>query len=171
MLVFVSCLARPSHMLKPILLFLFFVAVSFKPQDDYATYCNSRFAFCIKYPKGFGKGKESQNADGATFTSKDGKAEIRAYGSLAIEGFDKLDQQFKSATEGVTLTYKTVKADWFVFSGTDGSGNFIYQKIVKKKIEYYGNKGTAVFQTVRIKYPAGQQKNYQEYCKVMAKSF
>ena len=153
------------------LFFLAFITTAFAQQDDYTTYCNSRFAFCIKYPKSFGKGKESDNGDGAIFNSKDKKAEIRSYGSLALEDFDKLEQRFKLATEGITVTYKTMKADWFVFSGTDNAGNIIYQKTVKKKIAYFGDAGTPVFQTVRIKYPAEQQKNYEGYCGVMAKSF
>lgn len=152
-------------------LFVLFIATAFAQQADHAAYCNGRFAFCVKYPKSFGKGKESQNGDGATFISKDKKDELRAYETLAIEGFDKLKQQFKSSTEGLTVTYKTIKADWFVFSGMDGNGSFIYQKTAKKKIEYYGDAGTPVFQTVRIKYPAEQQKNYEGYCKGIAKSF
>lgn len=153
------------------LLALIFTGAAFTPQDDYSSYCNARFSFCIKYPKAFQKGKEADNGDGAVFTSKDKKTEIRGYGSLAVEDFDKLEQRFKLATETLTVTYKTMKADWFVFSGTDGSGNIIYQKTVKKKIDYFGDAGTPVFQTLRISYPAEQQKNYGEYCRVIAKSF
>lgn len=153
------------------LLFFLFTGAAFKPQEDYSSYCNARFSFCVKYPKSFQKGKEADNGDGAVFTSKDKKTEIRGYGSLAIEDFDKLEQRFRLATEKLTVTYKTMKGDWFVFSGTDGSGNIVYQKTAKKKIDYSGDAGTPVFQTLRIKYPADQQKNYEGYCKVIAKSF
>lgn len=156
---------------KTIFLLIFLFTVAFKPQDDYATYCNGKFGFCVKYPKTFGKGEESGGGDGAVFTSKDKKAEIRAYGRLAIEGLDKLNQEYGFATEKINVTYKAVKEGWFVFSGTDGSGAFVYQKTVKKKIDYYGDKATPVFQTLRIRYPAAQQKNYEGYCKVIAKSF
>lgn len=151
-------------------MFLVFIA-AFKPQDDYATYCNGKFGFCIKYPKSFGKPKESGSGDGATFTSKDKKAELRAWGNLAVEDLDKLEQQLDEATQNLNVTYKVVKDTWFVVSGTDSSGAVVYRKTVKKKIDFNGDAGTPVFQTVRIKYPATQQKNYEGYCKVIARSF
>lgn len=158
----------PKHLF---LLFFLFIGAAFKPQDDYATYCNGKFGFCIKYPKTFGKGEESGSGDGATFTSKDKKAEIRAWGNLAVEDLDKLEQQLAYATQNLNVTYKVVKDSWFVVSGTDSSGAVVYRKTVKKKIDYNGDKATPVFQTVRLSYPAAQQKNYEGYCKVIAKSF
>ena len=120
-------------MSKPFfLLFFIFVTIAFRQSDDYATYCNGKFGFCIKYPKSFHKNEDSPSGDGAFISSKDKKAEIWAYGSLAIEGLDKLSQEFGFATENITVTYKAMKDDWFVFSGTDSTGDFIYQKRAKR---------------------------------------
>ena len=49
--------------------------------------------------------QQSENNDGSIFTSKDGKTEIWAYGRLAIEELDKLEQEFGFATDKIKITY------------------------------------------------------------------
>lgn len=156
-------------MLKSFLIFCFIlVAYSCKPQ--YIQYCNPRFNFCILYPSDFIKLPESENGDGRIFISKDKKTEIRMYGKLAIEDFDKLSQEFTSATSDIQLTYKMIKGTAFIFSGMDANGNIVYVKTVKKNIDYMGEKNITVFLTLMIRYPRAQNKQYDAYCKQIAKS-
>jgi hypothetical protein len=149
---------------------IFFILISFSFKNDYLIHCNARFNFCISYPADFIKLPESENGDGRIFISKDKKTEIRMYGSLAIEDFDKLEQEFTTQTSHTHLSYKMINGDWFIFSGTDAKGNIVYQKTVKKKIDYMGEKNTYVFQTLTISYPPNQSKKYNSYCKLIAKS-
>jgi hypothetical protein len=74
------------------------------------------------------------------------------------------------ASGDIQLTYKKITKDWFVFSGVDKAGKIVYRKTVKKKINYMGDEGVAVFQTLMITYPASQNKLYAPYCSVIAKS-
>ena len=152
------------------LFIIFFILVSFSFKEAYKVYCNPRFNFCIKYPSDFIKQPESENRDGRIFISKDKRCEIRMFGSLAIEDFDRLDQEFTTQTIDVHLSYKMIKENWFIFSGVDSKRNIIYQKTVKKKIDYMGDKNTYVFQTLYISYPNNQAKVYESYCKLITKS-
>lgn len=143
---------------------------AFKHGDDYQTYCNGKFGFCVKYPNSFQLQEKSESGDGASFISFDKKAQIWAYGRLAVEDLDKLDQEFAFASEKIKVTYQVKKATWFVVSGVDAKGNFIYQKTVKKNIAFYGDEGTPAFQTLRLSYPPNQKQQYNTYCKLIARS-
>ncbi|MDF2193477.1 hypothetical protein [Paraflavitalea sp. CAU 1676] len=152
-------------------LLLIIISTSFSRVELYKDYCNPRFDFCIKYPSTFKNTQQSENNDGATFTSKDQRAQILAYGRLVVEDLDKLEQEFGFATDKIKIHYKVMKGSWFIFSGVDTAGNIIYQKTVKKAVNYMGDPGTEVFQTVRISYPPSQQNEYKDYCGIIAKSF
>lgn len=148
-----------------------FVFLAFQRSEGYQTYCNSKYDYCIRYPKTFQMQEKSENGDGAFFISDDKKAEIWAYGRLAVEDLNELEQEFGLATEKIRVTYQIKKATWFVFSGTDAKNNVIYQKTVKKNIEFFGDKETPAFQTLRLSYPPDQKKKYDAYCKLIARSF
>lgn len=152
-------------------LLLTIISTSFSRVEPYKDYCNPRFDFCIRYPATFKNTQQSENNDGATFTSKDQRAQILTYGRLAVEDLDKLEQEFGFATDKIKIHYKVIKSSWFIFSGVDAAGNIIYQKTVKKAVNYMGDAGTEVFQTIRISYPPSQQNEYKDYCGVIAKSF
>jgi hypothetical protein len=159
-------------MKKYLLLFLFvIVCFAFQSNEEYITYCNDKYDYCIKYPTSFSMQEKSENGDGAFFISADKQAQVWAFGHLAIEDFDKLEQEYKITSDKIKVTYQVKRPTWFVFSGVDEKGNFIYQKTVKKTIEFYGDKNTPVFQTLRIAYPPDQKKQYDRYCKIIAGSF
>lgn len=136
----------------------------------YASYCNNRFHFCVEYPATFSKQQKPDNNDGMIFLSSDRKTEIRTFGSLATEPFNELSQELEMATEDKIVTYKSVKKDWFIISGTDKEGNIFYRKTVKKKINYIGTGETEVFQTLMITYPSVQKGAYSSFCSKIAKS-
>ncbi|HVI48609.1 MAG TPA: hypothetical protein VM802_27320 [Chitinophaga sp.] len=142
---------------------------SFSPGDKDKEYCNGRFVFCITYPNNFKGEGESPNGDGQIFTGGDG-AEIRAFGSLAITDFDQITDVYKTAVSDIKVVYKVVKPSYFIFSGTDKSGNIVYRKTIKKNVNYLGEGATAVFQTLMITYPAASQAKYAGYCTTIAKS-
>jgi hypothetical protein len=157
-------------MIKHTGIFFLLLICGFNTKEDYDLYCNERFDFCIKYPKTFRLQETSENGDGAFFVSKDKRAEIWAYGRLAVEELDRLDQEFDVAASDIKLTYKLIKNTSFIFSGIDKDGEIVYQKTVRKTIDFYGDPGTYVFQTLRIKYPPGQKQVYDSYCTKISKS-
>ncbi len=158
--------------MKPkLLILLTTICFAFTTGINYENYCNSRFQFCIDYPRDLTSQGEAENGDGQIFLSKDKQTEVRAYGMMAIEEFDKLSQQYETAITGITVSYKVIKPSWFIFSGTDKKGNIVYRKTVKKKLDDYMNGGPQdVFQTLMITYPVSQKKLYDPYCGKIAKS-
>lgn len=143
-------------------------------QDNALTrYCNARYSFCIQYPRSFQAQGESANGDGQVFRSQDGQAEVRAYGALEVEDLrGNLMQEYALVTGDLRVSYKVVKPDWFIVSGIDKDGNISYRKTVRKKIRYMGDEtpATWVYQTLMVTYPETQQKLYDGYCHVIAKS-
>jgi hypothetical protein len=156
-----------------LIVFIYLNAPQSVQQQNLKEYCNDRFSFCINYPNTFIGQGESGNGDGQLFLPKDKQAEITTYGMLVLEEVnDDFNEQFKQAGEGLTVTYKVFKANWFIVSGTDKKGNIVYRKTVLKKISYMGDEkeDTSVLQTLMITYPPSQQKIYGSYCGVIAKS-
>jgi hypothetical protein len=49
---------------------------------------------------------------------------------------------------------------WFILSGITKSGKVIYRKTCKKKVNYMGQPGTIVFQTLMIEFPKSQSNIY-----------
>lgn len=154
------------------LLFMSFLMLVNNIGEDlsYKKYCNARFDFCVEYPASFVNLPPPENNDGLTFLSTDKKTKILAFGSLASEDFDRIDQEFNIAISKINLTYKKVTKDWFVFSGLGKQGEIVYRKTVKKKINYTGDRDAYVFQTLMITYPASQKNIYQTYCRKISKS-
>ncbi len=145
------------------------VCIRSNAQSD-KQYCNERFSFCITYPRQFTPLPPPENGDGQRFVSTDKKATILTFGSLAIEDFDSLGQEYAQASKNTAVSYKRIAKDWFIFSGKNSNGNIVYRKTRKMKIDYMDDKKTAVFQTLMIEYPAGQAVLYEAYCKQIANS-
>ena len=138
----------------------------------YENYTNERFSFYIQYPAGFSKPSESTNGDGAVMTSADGKAEIRAYGSLVDPDVSaNLSQEYKFETDKIHVTFHVLKGKTLIFSGVDSNTNqIVYQKTIIKSIDYFDTPNTPVFQTLRISYPSAQSEKYKTYCTLISKS-
>jgi hypothetical protein len=151
------------------IIILLFICNSFV-EKGFKRYCNSRFAFCIQYPAAFRPQPPPEDNDGLIFLSPDSKAEIRAFGNLAIKGYDESAQQYSLAVLDTRITYKVVAKDWFVFSGVDKDGNIVYRKTRKAKVNYLGAPKTEVFQTLMITFPNSQKSVYQPYCQLISNS-
>lgn len=128
------------------------------------TYANVRFDYDVCYPSDvlLPQG-EADNGDGQVFVTKDHKAEARVYGSYFA--LDTEDQSLKKAyldeirfaqTQGFTITYKFLKNDQFVISGSR-SGKILYKKTVLV---------SGVFKTLRVEYSDAVK---QEFDAIVAK--
>ncbi|GAA4343048.1 hypothetical protein GCM10023184_43000 [Flaviaesturariibacter amylovorans] len=153
-----------------LLLLLLASATAFAPGPRYKEYCNGRFGFCVPYPADFRKERPADNGGGNEFTAPDGKATVFAWGMLALEEFGTPASYFNLASTDVQVTYKVLRPDGFIFSGIDKEGNIVYQKTVRRLINYFGDAGTPAYQHLRIRYPAAQKARYAAYCALIAKS-
>jgi hypothetical protein len=126
----------------------------------YRTYSNARYGFSIAYPAGLLLPQgESTNGDGQKFTSKDGSATLLAFGSQRLD--KSLRDEFESAQENRTVTYKVLKTDMFVVSGTE-NGKIFYQKTLLRD---------DVFKTFIIEYDSGARNTFDAVTTRVARSF
>lgn len=91
--------------------------------DGWTSYANARFAYHADVPPGFTLTRESDNGDGATFSSTDG-ARLLIFGSFAEDGAFAADVRQRIAWDrqkGWDITYETVKPGWASYSGTRSS--------------------------------------------------
>jgi hypothetical protein len=123
-----------------------------KQRTAYRTYSNARYGFSIAYPANLLVPQgESDNGDGQKFLSRDGSASLIAFGSMRLD--TSLRDEFQSAQENRTVTYKVLKRDMFVVSGTIG-GKIFYQKtllrgdVFKTFIIEYAEDDRAVFDAI-----------------------
>lgn len=122
---------------------LFLVALSapasvFSGEKVWATYANARFGFAIDYPESalLPQG-ESENGDGQTFLSPDGKVRLVAYaGHNALE--ISLEQELANvlADALADVTTKTLGENWFVISGLKDGEVFFRKTILANDIFY-----------------------------------
>jgi len=126
----------------------------------YRTYTNVRYSYSIAYPLGIliPQG-EATNSDGQIFRSKDGRAEMRVFGSQRLDR--SLSDEFSAAQENRNVTYKVMKKDMFVVSGT-ADGKIFYQKTLLR-----GD----VFKTFMIEYDEGARATYDSIAARVSQSF
>jgi hypothetical protein len=136
-------------------------------RHEYRTYHNGRFDYSISYPANLliPQG-ESVNGDGQRFLSRDGRTELLVYGS-----YNSLDQSLREVFEQESgrstehpnriVTYKVLRDDWFVVSGTE-NGRVFYQKTMLRD---------TTFKTFRIEYDQSQKRTFDSITAVIARSF
>jgi hypothetical protein len=126
----------------------------------YWTYSNARYRFSISYPGDLLVPQgESDNGDGQRFTSRDGSASLAAFGSNRLDR--SLQEEFSSAQENRNVTYKVLKRDMFVVSGTE-NGKIFYQKTLLR-----GD----VFKTFILEYDERERGVYDAVTTRVARSF
>jgi len=138
-----------------------------RTQHRYRTYHNARFEYSISYPANLliPQG-ESANEDGQRFVSKDGRTELLVYGS-----YNSLDQTLNEVLAQESersaehpnrvVTYKVLRRDWFVVSGTE-NGRIFYQKTMLRD---------STFKTFRIEYDESQKQTFDPVTASIARSF
>lgn len=136
------------------------------PRHHYENYFNHRFEYSISYPSDlFNPQGEAANGDGQKFLSRDGRAVMLVYGQENI-GNQTLTQFYRDESRSKThpkriVSYKVIKGNWFVFSGSE-SGRTFYQKTLLRNGE---------FLTFSIEYDASQRNTYDPMTATIARSF
>lgn len=126
----------------------------------YRTYTNARYGFSIAYPFGILVPQgEPDNGDGQKFVSRDGSATLLAFGSHRLDR--SLQDEFQTAQENRAVTYKVLKRDMFVVSGTE-NGKIFYQKTLLR-----GD----VFKTFIIEYDEYERNTFDAITTRIARSF
>jgi hypothetical protein len=103
------------------------------PVSQWSVYTNDRFGFRLVYPdRWFASQSESEDGDGSTFVSRDGRARLVVFGAHNAEGLSPQDYRttLLDAFGGYDeLTYSPVGRTWFVLSGYRGD-DIYYQKVM-----------------------------------------
>jgi hypothetical protein len=136
-------------------------------RHEYRTYHNARFDYSISYPADLliPQG-EAVNGDGQRFLSRDGRTELLVYGA-----YNSLDQTLREIFEQESVrstehpnrvvTYKVLRNDWFVVSGTE-DGRIFYQKTMLRN---------STFKTFRIEYDKNEKQTFDSITAFIARSF
>ncbi|MFV0469705.1 MAG: hypothetical protein ACK5MK_12355 [Dysgonomonas sp.] len=104
---------------------------------QYDVYCNTRYNYCIKYPKTIliPQG-ESDNGDGQVFSTQDGENELRVYRDARTITISRnfsiemaYDQDMAERSKSSEITYHKVDDNFYVLSGYQGE-NIFYQKTI-----------------------------------------
>lgn len=91
---------------------------------DWSQYGNARFGYSIAVPPGYTLASQSDNGDGAVFTSADHSQTLTVWGGLMTEKDFASDMASRMATDkrdGWNITYRAEAAHWVTYSGTRGS--------------------------------------------------
>lgn len=147
------------------LLSLGLLRCSAQAPDAYKTYGNARFGYSICYPSNlFAPQPEAENGDGREFHSKDG-AILRAWGmNNALD--DSIKQAYEDELEnynkpGSSATYKVLRSNWFVVSGTKGD-RIVYHKTILKNNQ---------FKSFEIEYDKSKKATYDPVASKIAGCF
>jgi hypothetical protein len=147
-------------------LFVLLILSSPALAESWSRFESARFGFSIEVPSGFMSSiTESENGDGATFTSPDKAAELRIWGRNLPEGFsaDAARQKRAEKQDGWRITYSPVKrGKSYVLSGIK-NGRIVYLKAVAAcdgKLALY----------FRIEYPRAEKLQYDAMVTRLANS-
>lgn len=122
-----------------------------------SSYFNSRFGFYITYPGFMYPRGESNNGDGCTFSSSDGRIIMTASATFNVADWNtsSMLRDLKSwrIAEGSSITYTFAKDGKVVLSGYTRSGRIYYEKHVLCKLygPAYGGY-VDVVATARVEY-------------------
>jgi hypothetical protein len=145
-----------------------FLLSSLAMAADWSSYANTRFGAIIDIPPGFVNDvPEPENADGLTFHSADGKAELLVWGNnLVDEDFNQdVATRLKSDMEdGWNISY---------VAGVNGSGWQVYSGTREDRLLYAKSisscKETQALH-FRIEYPEAQKTTYDPVVARLSKS-
>ncbi len=129
-------------------------------------YMNERFGFTLVYPTHIFVTKNlSDNGDGITLHNADKSLELKAYGSWYGDNIREIyrDELGWAKEAGQKVTYKVLKKNWFVLSGTDRKK----QTIFYKKAYFKDGKSTSF----RLEYPIIDKAKYNSLVSTINKNF
>lgn len=155
--------------LKLIGAFIFLAGISAAQAADWTTYSNDSYKFSVEYPKDlFEVAEKSENGDGINLRNADSSVEFRAYG---FNNGDELPlTQVRDIiledSDGRTVTYKAVKNNWIVISGTEeenGRTMIFYQRLA-------ASSDLSKFSAFEFIYPQADKTKYDALLKRMSLS-
>jgi hypothetical protein len=123
----------------------------------WVSYENPRFGYRLEYPAAlFGQPLASQNGDGFTLYSPDGRARFFAFASNNVFGHDaeSLAGQLATAADIDRVTYRRVAGQWLVLSGYLATGDIFYQR-------FEFNRDDSVISAFRLEFPATARDPYE----------
>ncbi len=127
----------------------------------YNTYSNGRYGFSIDYPNQFDIGMSPANGDGLHFTSRDGKAELVAYGSNNVMDATANSLYETELANIKNVSYKFFKDNWFVLSWVEDGTVYYVRTIV----------GTGSMNSFRFSCTEEQLDQYYDVIEHISKSF
>ncbi len=131
--------------------------------QNYNTYCNARYNYCITYPSSLIPQKEADNGDGRKFLSKDKNVVLIVYHTYGIQETPEMNlkEEYNRLLKDSEVTYKVFKQNWFVVSGYKQNKIF-YQK------SYIDEDGLKIF---ILEYPVDQKDKWNRECGKISESF
>lgn len=131
-------------------------------ETKYKTYSNSRFDYSVQYPSNVTKKRESDNGDGCTFKIYN-EFEMKVWGSNlpSLSGGDIYSIYEEELYSGGTVTFNTLKDNWFVVSGFRNNNVFYTKQFV------FNNELKVLY----ITYPISQKDKYDKFTEKISKSF
>lgn len=134
-------------------------------------YANPRYGYSIDLPDGW-ESKASDNGDGLTLTSPEHSGEIVVYGTnmWPLECVDAGAATVSGCAdaraaaledEGLDITYRQTKGDWFVVSGSDSQGQGTYER-------WYLGLGSA--NVLVVDFPMSEREEFDEITADLSKS-
>ncbi|GEM_PF-1537736 len=130
-------------------------------------YHNARFGTVADVPAhGFSPEPASQNGDGQTWVSDDGRGQILVFGDLIVTA-DTVSAYRRETLgyardDGLDIVYSAAKKNWFAYSGFLG-GDIIYEKVVVMT-----GCNPMIGNHVYFRYPASQKRAYDAIVRHMA---
>lgn len=141
-----------------------FALTALAAATDWKPYGNARFQYWIDIPPSFMGVKESENGDGGSSLSPDGRAELRVWGSYLTEGSFAAEVSWRidqDRSNGWIIAYRKQEVNWAIWSGTKGDRIFY-----ERAIPVCGD-ATAYF---RLEYNKEQKKTYDPIISRLVKS-
>ena len=107
---------------------------------EISKYCNSRFGYCVDYPKFLYPQRESENGDGRVFKNKVGETVLTVFGRLNQDDKGNLlpiEKQYKidihqQILDRSIVEYQKLGKSFYVISG-HRKGKIFYQKTIVKR--------------------------------------
>ena len=143
-----------------LLLLLLLLMPAYSLAENYRTYCNARFGFCVDYPEWFGITPSSFNNDGRTMS--DGRGfEMTVTGHYNVLDATLLTDMREQSRDFDSITYENSKENWYVLSGYSGNNILYYKTFV----------GPGAINNLRIRYPREEADAYSDYVTRASRSF
>ncbi|MDK2010986.1 MULTISPECIES: hypothetical protein [unclassified Deinococcus] len=148
-----------------------FLLLGIASTAEAASYCNSRYSYCINVPAAmYGQG-ESDSGDGQVFMNRSATVTLTVWGAWNVPDLPSFEDEYREASRGWpsapgrparVVTYKVMKPDFFVVSGIEG-GKVFYQRTIKSA-------KNASMATYLLQYRDGD-KTAQSYIKALTAGF